>query len=122
MTTVEQLRILRHMLGIPGEGIGPPSAYRDYFASCPEGAQLQQMTDLESRGLVRRADEPRPGRPYVIFTTTAKGRQLAEESYVDLAKTLTKSQLRYRKYLEVSDCFESFGHYLKHLTRRKHEA
>lgn len=30
------------------------------------------------------------------------------------AKPLTRSQLRYRRYLEVAECFDSFLHFLKH--------
>lgn len=28
-------------------------------------------------------------------------------------RTLTRAQKRYRDYLDVSDCYESFGHYLR---------
>lgn len=35
---------------------------------------------------------------------------------VDVPRKLTRSQRRYQRYLEVCECFDDFGHFLKHET------
>ena len=46
---------------------------------------------------------------------------LVEYGEMGVVRKMTRSQQRYRDYLKISDCFESFGDYLKYLSGEQTE-
>lgn len=93
--TDEQLRILRHMLGIDVDDATNPPEYRDYYCANPGDAELHAMVTL---GLVR-LYATRGG--YEWFTTTDTGKSAARLS--QRAMLLPKPKRVYRRWLSVSD-------------------
>lgn len=93
----EQLRILRHMLGIDTRFDPRPVAYRDYYCANPGNPELHELQRL---GMVRLYAE-RDG--YEWFTTTDGGKAAARASQQAMLEP--KSKRVYRKWLSVRDCF-----------------
>lgn len=94
--TPEQLRILRHMLGIETPRDRFPAPYRDYYCANPGDADLYELQRL---GMVR-LYSTRDG--YEWFCTTDAGRAAAMDSH----RTIRYSRGRrvYCKWLRISDC------------------
>jgi hypothetical protein len=96
--TPEQLRILRHMLGINTPERAEPKPYRNHYAANPGDAEL---AELERLGMVVRF-EPRIPAEYDFFQCTAAGREAALRSFKSIR--LPKKRRVYLKFLDVSDC------------------
>lgn len=96
--TDEQLRILRHMLGIDTRDERNPQSYRDYYCAAKGDKQLKELAEL---GAVRlyRTDEH-----YEWYTTTEAGADAARAS--QRAMLHPRSKRMYSKFLDVRDCCE----------------
>lgn len=93
---VEQLRILRHMLGIDRPEMDVPKPYRDYYCANPgEPAMLE----LECLGAVRRYDT-RGG--YEWWTCTPEGRAAGIASHKTIR--LSPAKRRYSRFLDLREC------------------
>ncbi len=105
----ELLHILQHSLGVNEYGQG--SKYRNHF--CAGGKDEQKCRELVSMGLMtenKRFPSPLSGGS-PVFHVTKEGEAAIEKFSLKPPK-LTRSQKRYRRYLDMSDCFESFKHFL----------
>ena len=106
--TPEQLRILRHMLGIETPRDRFPAPYRDYYCANPGKPALHE---LQALGMVR-LYSTRDG--YEWWCTTDAGRAAAMASH----KTIRYSKPRrtYIKWLDIKDCFAdlTFREFLTH--------
>lgn len=93
----EQLRTLRHMLGIDKPFDREPEPYRNYYCANPADVM---MHELERLGAVRMY---RVGNGYEWFTCTDAGKAAGMASH----KTIRKSRgaRLYSTFLHVSDCW-----------------
>lgn len=103
MTTKRELEILQHSLGIDQYGRG--RSYRNHFVSSLESEDGKTCLELCRRGLMRQMkssfSELTGGMPW--FMVTSEGIEaVKKESPMPPKKT--RSQLRYERYLSVSDC------------------
>ncbi len=107
----EQLRILRHMLGINTPRDRDPKPYRDYYCANPGDPDLHELQRL---GLVAlyRSDS------YEWFTTTDAGKAVAMASHK--AIRYPKAKRRYIAWLSVQDAFPDLS-FLDYLTRPEFE-
>lgn len=96
--TDEQLRILRHMLGIDDGSKARPEPYRDHYCA---NAGDPQLVELARLGMVRLAGKPSPGLPYETYVTTEAGRAAAIASF--RAIQAPKKKRVYLRFLEVSE-------------------
>lgn len=94
--TEDQLRILRHMLGLTHPERGEQVPYRDYYCANPGDVKL---LELERLGVVRRYAE-RDG--YWWYCTTEAGKRYAMKSA--LGRRLPKAKRIYIKFLHLLDC------------------
>ena len=99
--TEEQLRILRHMLGIT-DPFKRPVPYRDYYCANPGDEVLHELARLGAVKMYRRTTEAQGG-DYEWFTCTPEGRAAAIADH--RANRPSKSKRVYSAFLEVSDCF-----------------
>lgn len=97
MLSEEQLRVLRHMLGLTHPERREQVPYRDHYCANPGETKL---VELECLGMVRKYCEHGG---YWCYCTTDAGRAAAIESA--LQKRLPKPKRLYHLYLDVSDCF-----------------
>lgn len=95
--SVEQLRVLRHMLGIDRPDAAKPVSYRDYYCANPGDPDLIELARL---GAVRLYDT-RGG--YEWYTCTDEGRAAAIASHKTIRYTPAK--MRYSRYLDMKDCY-----------------
>lgn len=98
----EQLRILRHMLGIDDarKRIAP---YRNYYCANPGDERLHELARLGAVEMYRRTTEAEGG-DYEWFTTTDAGRAAAIASQKARYFHPKKSKRVYSAFLDVSDC------------------
>lgn len=106
--TKSELSIVQHSLGVDQYGQG--EMYRNHFASdpTPELENLVTHGLLADRGVVKWAGELH------CYCVTKKGiRWMKKQS--PAPPKVSRSQLRYRKWLDVQDCFGdmTFGEWLK---------
>lgn len=95
--TPEQLRTLRHMLGIDRPDMAKPVPYRDYYCANPGDPELHELARL---GMVRLYSTHGS---YEWFCCTDAGRAAAIASHKAIRHT--KAKRLYRRYLDISDCF-----------------
>lgn len=95
--TPEQLRTLRHMLGIDDPYMPKPKPWRDYYCANPGDPQMHKLAEM---GAVERY-AVRDG--YEWFQTTDAGKAAAMASHKTIRKS--KSSRVYSKYLDICDCF-----------------
>lgn len=93
--TSEELRILRHMLGIDKPHVRHPKPYRNYYCANPGDPELHA---LMAAGAVRLYSQ---SGGYESFTCTEAGRIAAVESQRTIR--LGKPKRLYRAFLDVSD-------------------
>lgn len=96
--TDEQLRILRHMLGINTPDDARPKPYRDYYCANPGDPALHELACV---GAVRMYAK-RGG--YEWFCCTDSGRAAAISSHRTIR--LRKPQRVYLRFLDCRDAFE----------------
>lgn len=103
------LHILQHSLGLDQYGRG--SRYRNHFCTGPGSKDFDMCRDLVARGfMVDHGKRALAGGDH-LFSVTPEGDETVRE-HSPKPQKLTRSQKRYRDYLEVSDCYENFHHYL----------
>lgn len=95
--TSEQLRILRHMLGIDDPYMAKPKPYRNYYCANPGDPKLHELARLGMVVLYSTHGS------YEWFATTTAGRDAAVASQKAIRHT--KAKRLYAKFLDVSDCF-----------------
>ena len=95
----EDLRVLRHMLGIDKPEHRDPEPYRNYYCADPGDLKLASMAD---RGLVALRRRPTSVYPYDTYVATEEGIRLARQSARQRA--YPKAKRVYLRYLHVSDC------------------
>lgn len=108
-----KLHILQHSLGLDQYGEG--RQFRNHFATGPGGQDFSDCVALAEMGLMEDYGTRSFTGDMHCFVVTAAG-----IDYVALnspkrppAPKISRSKQRYRDYLRVADCFESFFHYLK---------
>lgn len=108
-TKAEQLGILQHTLGLDAHGRG--RAYRNSYVVGPGCDGHDRCRELVELGLMveHRGSELSGGSP--VFSATAAGEAWVR-SESPPAPRLTRSQRRYRRYLDADPPF-TFGEWLK---------
>lgn len=96
----EQLRILRHMLGIDDPDMKESKPYRNYYAACPGDPELAALAQF---GAVRLVRGPVEGFPYDYYVCTDAGITAAVRSHRTIRRT--KAQRVYSAFLSLNDCF-----------------
>lgn len=105
--TPELLQILQHALGVDQYGRG--QRYRNHF--CAGGKDVANCAELVALGYMRSFQ--RSYLPYFNCTVTDDGVKVMLRESPSPPK-LTRSQLRYRKWLDVADAYNcTFGEWLK---------
>lgn len=114
--SAEQLRVLRHMLGIDRPDVAKPVPYRDYYCANSGDSDLVELARL---GAVRLYDT-RGG--YEWYTCTDEGRAAAIASHKTIRYTPAK--MRYSRYLDMKDCYPdlTFHRFLTDLRFRSKDA
>jgi len=92
----EQLRILRHMLGIDRPDMDEPKPYRDYYCASPDDPS---MVELERIGAVRKYDNRGD---YAWYTCTPEGRAAGIASHKTIRYPAAKR--RYIRFLDIREC------------------
>ena len=93
----EQLRILRHMLGIDLPAVKAPVPYRDYYCASRGDSRLEALAAVGAVTLYRRDAH------YDWYTTTDAGRAAAIASHRNIRAP--KAKRLYARYLEISDVY-----------------
>ena len=108
--TNNQLYTLRHMLGINTPNDRVPRPYRNYAAVTPEDPEYIELKRL---GAVERY-VCQGSAEYHWYRCTEAGKLAAMRSHRKIRRT--KSQRRYVKFLDVSDCYQdlTFREFLTH--------
>lgn len=116
MMRQELLHVLQHSLGLDQHGQG--SQYRNHFVA--GGRDIDLCRELVASGhMTERADNGLTGgMPWFSVTPNGIDAVALESPKAPPEPKLTRSQKRYREYLVVGDCFESFADFLRYTTRR----
>lgn len=116
-TKAEQLSILQHTLGLDAHGRG--RAYRNSYVVGPGCDGYERCRELVELGLMveHRGSELSGGSP--VFRATAAGEAWVRSESPPPPR-LTRSQQRYRRYLDADSSFK-FGEWLKLERFRKAE-
>ena len=109
------LHILQHSLGLDEYGRG--TRYRNHFCTGPGSKDFEYCQTLAEQGLMVDHGPRKMFAGDHLFEVTAAGDDAVRECSPKPPK-LTRSQKRYRAYLEVADCYVDFKHYLKYGNRR----
>lgn len=114
--TNRQLEIIQHALGVDKYGRG--KHYQNHF--CAGGDDEAICRGLVADGLMETFT--RSYLPYYNCRVTDAGVKAMEENSPNPPK-LTRSQKRYREWLEVGDAFPgSFADWLKYRSKQQHGA
>lgn len=107
----ELLHILQHSLGLNKYGQG--AQYRNHFVA--GGDDVRKCRDLVALGYMRERNDNGLTGGDPCFSVTRNGIDAVgrESQKPPPEPKLTRSQRRYRDYLDA-DCCESFGEWLKH--------
>ena len=116
--TPAQLHILQHSLGVDQYGRG--RQYRNHFVTGPGTTDFPACRALVDMGFMEDHGSQSGFDGDHLFWVTEVGRKamLAESP---APPKVSRSKQRYQQYLNVADCFESFGHYLKYLTKQERQ-
>ncbi len=111
--TKEQLHVLQHALGVNEYGVSPKGCtpyYRDYYIGEDKTAD-----ELVSLGyMVKLAGNVATGGDFCYRVTDAGKKAIRDES--PSPPKLTRSQIRYREYLDADGCLgETFREYLSNI-------
>ncbi len=110
--TKGHLHILQHSIGVDRFGQG--SQYRNHFVAAGENIAL--CDELVSHGLMAKGRTCALTGEMPVYYVTEEGKKYVAE-HSEKPPKLSRSQLRYRKYLK-SDLDCSFGDFLKLYCRR----
>jgi hypothetical protein len=118
--TPQQLHIIQHSLGLDQYGRG--REYRNHFVTGPGSSDFADCESLVDGACmtVRRNLPLAGGDGSNCYTVTDWGRMKMHEQSPEPPK-VPKSKLRYKAWLEVSDCYPDwgFGDWLKANQKRK---
>ena len=109
----DQLRVLRHMLGINRPEMFPPIPYRNYYCANPGE---DKMLELVRSGAIRQYDA-RGG--YEWYECTEEGRAAGIASHKTIR--LSPAQRRYSRFLDARECNPDLTFH-KFLTDRRYQA
>lgn len=107
--TTNQFSVMFHTIGL-----GRIES-RNWFGTGANGKDYEDLKFLESIGMAKSNRAPSWSGDDVIFCLTEEGKNIA---YVEFerrkppVKKLTRSQKRYQEYLDASDCYDSFAHFI----------
>lgn len=107
----KKLHILQHSLGLDQYGRG--IRYRNHYCTGPESDDFADCRALAEQGLMIDHGPRKMFGGAHLFSVTPEGDDYISQ-HSPAPPKLTRGQQRYRDYLKVADCFESFGDYLKH--------
>ena len=107
--TPELLHILQHSLGVDRYGQG--EQYRNHYVA--GGNDVERCRTLVAQGYMREQPGGQLTGGMPVFSVTAAGID-AVALQSETPPKLTRSQKRYRDYLEVAECYEDFKHYLQY--------
>ena len=107
--TDKTLHILRHSLGLDDKGNG--RAYRNHYCVGPGQDDFDHLQEMCRFGIMKDHGPQSIAGGMHCFTVTLDGKE-AEFQNRPPQKKMTRSQKRYRKYLD-GDCGLSFGEWLK---------
>jgi hypothetical protein len=93
---VEQLRVLRHMLGIDRPDMEKPVPYRDYYCANPGDPTMVELARVGAVELYATR------RGYEWYRCTEQGRAAGIASHKTIRYSPAK--MRYRRYLDIKDC------------------
>lgn len=108
-TVKEKLQILQHSLGVDQYGRG--EQYRNHFATGSGGSDWDICQELAGLGLMKRYEPKAWMGGMYCFVVTEEGKAFVAENSPAPPK-LTRSQKRYRRYLEYGEGFDSFRDFL----------
>ncbi len=112
------LKILQHSLGVDEYGQG--DQYRNHFATGPESTDFENCKSLCEMGLMEDLGPRQLCGGMHCFVVSPKGIDaVAFES--PRPPKLTRSQKRYRDYLEIAECFDNFRHFLAYDAEKRRE-
>ena len=101
--------VLLHTLGL---NYGD-NDYRNRFIASDGHADMPHLAELVEAGLMAERTAPAfCSGDDRLFMATDRGRSVAFRIKRENAPKLTRSQARYRRYLECADCFENFRQFL----------
>jgi hypothetical protein len=102
------IHILQHSLGLNQYGQG--EMYRNYFATSTEGKDYRDITELVNAGLMQDHGENKIYGGMHVFSVTEKGIEYvkSESPLPPPEPKMTRSQKRYKRFLEYGDGFNSF--------------
>lgn len=101
--TDKQADILLHMTGLDSS----EEAYRSHFVAGKGHEDLPTLAELEVGGLVALARTPGFCDPAdIVYITTPAGISAAQRARIARKPKLTRSQERYRKWIEISDTYD----------------
>lgn len=109
-TTAEQLHILQHALGLAQNDARP--AYRRHYVCAPGHHGYDDCEALTAAGLMVKRDSSALTGGDNCFLVTERGEQVARDAWERAKPKLTRSQRRYREWLDA-DCGATFGEWLK---------
>jgi hypothetical protein len=93
---VEQLRVLRHMLGIDRPEMDQPKPYRDYYCASPDDPTMQELLRVGAVELYATQGG------YEWYRCTPAGRAAGIASHRTIR--YTRDQRRYIRFLDLKDC------------------
>lgn len=101
--TDKQADILLHMTGLDSS----EEAYRSHFVASHGHEAMPTLAELEAGGLVALARTPKfCDAADIVYITTPAGISAAQRARIARKPKLTRSQERYRKWLDIADCFD----------------
>lgn len=113
VTTLGQLQILRHTLGLDSNGHG--TAYRNHFVTGPGTQDYADCMALTERGfMTRRAGNAITGGDDVFYVTPAGKEFVTTHRQVEATpKALPLSKRKYRHWLRCASDVMTFGEWLR---------
>ncbi len=107
--TKNQFSVMSHTIGLG------KNETRNWFGADKNGKDYEDLKFLETIGLAKSTKAPSWSGDKVIFCLTNEGKKVAYEEFEKRkppVKKLTRSQKRYQEYLDASDCYDSFAHFI----------
>jgi hypothetical protein len=101
--------LLWHSLGIDEDRREP---YRNYFATSPNTTDYPDLVLLVDAGLMRVDKAPKWSCSDLTFRVTEEGKIKALET-LPVPPKISRSKMRYQRFLEYGDGFESFLDYCR---------
>lgn len=107
--TKNQFSVMFHTIGL-----GKIES-RNWFGTGKNGKDYEDLKILEELGFAKSNKAPEWLGDEVLFCLTDEGKKVANKEFEKrkpVVKKLTRGQKTYQDYLKVSDCYESFAHFI----------